>query len=800
MLLLTSVIAQAEGLTTSIPDGAVLGPEARTVTIGFKTSNSWKVICGYANGRFDKLSGKGNGTVTLTLDANQRSDVAYYHLIGIFDNSTKRMIGGLQFIQLPAQMLQQINARCHCGADRDLMFMPDAYSGSSFYRRVAVPLNPQLDSAYAQRHAVVSNNSSIWCFNCDAEIEGLFIMGDVYETSDANFSYQNHSMSGGVCTACGYGTKKPEPVQIPATSIALSAKSLQMSVNTTAQLTATVTPGNSTSVIRWRSSSPDVISVNQAGTLSAKAEGQAAISVETSNGLRAECVVSVIDPSAMNPASYALYTTKTANVPAISNGFRYSVVSMIIPKKGTAVLAKPEGNGLARVIEIDFAQCKTPVYVDVTKLTKHEAHSFRGGNPATRYTPLDDKTHKKSTVVSKKYCTLCGHVESEFQELEEIDQAHSFNKRGECTLCFIKLGEYTIEFTSGVTEEPVHFDFPYRDSFFSESSLITNNHLARASMALAANAYVSPDDGGDKLLEAMGFRIVHRGNYKETGSEFDNNFVAFRIATKEIEVNNTKYELFGVFVRGTPGHSFEWYSNFDIGTGQTHRGFTLSARNVIDTLSSKLNQSTSNLPKKIWITGHSRGAAIANIVANQFSEDSRVDARNIYTYTFACPAVSRNAVSNSIIKNYNNPGDFVANVPLAEWGYGRHGYTFNFPLSLAAKFEAKYKALWSAKYEGNYQSKYVPTWDIYSLVREPPHENSAKGRALHTTGGFIGGKATLDEVKAAWSGIVGNNIEHLDNTFKIITYVMQNKDMGIPYSHGQEFYLAWMDLVAGEFK
>lgn len=87
---------------------------------------------------------------------------------------------------------------------------------------------------------------------------------------------------------------------------------------------------------------------------------------------------------------------------------------------------------------------------------------------------------------------------------------------------------------------------------------------------------------------------------------------------------------------------------------------------------------------RVLITGHSRGAAVANILGARLV-DGRADSETngslaperIYDFTFESPTTSLSAdVADrryASIFNIVNPEDVITRVPLVEWGYGRYG-------------------------------------------------------------------------------------------------------------------------------
>ena len=73
--------------------------------------------------------------------------------------------------------------------------------------------------------------------------------------------------------------------------------------------------------------------------------------------------------------------------------------------------------------------------------------------------------------------------------------------------------------------------------------------------------------------------------------------------------------------------------------------------------------------KVILITGHSRGAAIANILGTFFEAS---DGFSSYTYTFATPntTTDKNASSYKTIFNIKNADDLIPYLPIETWAFG----------------------------------------------------------------------------------------------------------------------------------
>ena len=89
-------------------------------------------------------------------------------------------------------------------------------------------------------------------------------------------------------------------VAVNATGISLSKTSLDMNINDTVNITATVTPDNTTNkAVTWASSDPSIATVDSNGKVTAVKEGSVKITATTSDGSNqfATCTVNVKDPN-----------------------------------------------------------------------------------------------------------------------------------------------------------------------------------------------------------------------------------------------------------------------------------------------------------------------------------------------------------------------------------------------------------------------------------------------------------------------------------------------------------------------
>ena len=274
--------------------------------------------------------------------------------------------------------------------------------------------------------------------------------------------------------------------------------------------------------------------------------------------------------------------------------------------------------------------------------------------------------------------------------------------------------------------EDVTVMLPYRDFeiplVFSEKVFYENPYeyhhdLAFLSLCMEISAWTEDEYNGwgedvaddDPLAERRSARI--RGFFELLGfSDISCRYygkslnatvdkAAYTIACKPLSTGET---LIAVAVRGL-GYGAEWSSNFHLETeGPYHTGFNEAAYVIYRDVLQTVKEAGTGV--KIWISGYSRGAAIANLLAAElvdlslgssvrWPEDTggvpmdAFQAEDIFTYTFATPqGVTKKANPHALryasIYNIVNPGDAVPNVAPAGWGFTRFGTTREFNTSL----------------------------------------------------------------------------------------------------------------------
>ena len=216
----------------------------------------------------------------------------------------------------------------------------------------------------------------------------------------------------------------------------------------------------------------------------------------------------------------------------------------------------------------------------------------------------------------------------------------------------------------------------YKDSLLLRSSNMSDPdpELAKIGAGLAASAYNQSNI--ETAFRQMGMSKINSYNYSRVSDFQDNDYVGFMIGKKEVCFDGKSTVLYFVAVRGTPS-SAEWYSDFNVGLGDDHEGFRLAANDITTALEDHFFAKDGHDPstRKVFLCGHSRGAAVANLVAGDLSDSSYsyIDRSGVFAYTFACPRVKIDAAAYNNIFNFNYSGDLITQVPLESWGFGRYG-------------------------------------------------------------------------------------------------------------------------------
>ena len=237
----------------------------------------------------------------------------------------------------------------------------------------------------------------------------------------------------------------------------------------------------------------------------------------------------------------------------------------------------------------------------------------------------------------------------------------------------------------------------YEDGYFMGNANTYDGGLALLSLG---STFSSIDENkGENFYDTMGYDRITFHGYEGEPTE---DSVAFTLAHKKINDN----DLVALSIRGFD-YKKEWANNLIIGKEGDHNGWSLRTNEIYAELKFYL-QDYSNL--KLWITGYSRGGAIANMLSSKIikSDEIEVSNENMYVYTFETPRglLAENAVAYENVHNVVNEADAIAKITPAKYGLYRCGtdqYIYDETVdSLLRQFDSKIKLDSFVPKNGNY--------------------------------------------------------------------------------------------------
>ena len=180
--------------------------------------------------------------------------------------------------------------------------------------------------------------------------------------------------------------------------------------------------------------------------------------------------------------------------------------------------------------------------------------------------------------------------------------------------------------------------------------------------------------------------VVIRGTAEDDDwdSDFDMGDIRIKKLKKDGQLNNKNLSELGYDTkyRNELNHFIDGYDDWEC--DYHHAGFDIISNRLLDAIDEYIN----NIPKDsqgeicYWITGHSMGAGVANIIAAKLIDKGYKD--NVYCYTFAAPNTfyrtdnkddyrEPHGVKYRCIFNIVNDDDFVPKLPMEECGWTRYG-------------------------------------------------------------------------------------------------------------------------------
>ena len=570
---------------------------------------------------------------------------------------------------------------------------------------------------------------------------------------------------------------------VKVSGISLDRSSISVSIGSSVQLNASVEPENAQNkTVHWESSNPAVASVS-AGLVTAKSKGTAIITARTDDGgYTATCTVTVSQPVtgiSLNQSSISIIKGKTyqlsasiqpsgasnRNVTWSSSNSNIATVSssgkVSAKAAGTATITVTTKDG-SKTAKCTVTVKNEPIKVTGVSLNRSQITLFAGksenltaavkpSNAANKGITWQSSNTNVATVDSG------GRITARTEGTATITVKTNDNgKTAKCTVT-VKPYNSNIKSTGQLVlgdanrKMNVSFDanwlntdsYSYNHNlakFCSQISLLTYSSVENLRNGLNNLGFKTFDEDPSAAQLKNGYSNGNAAIYwpSKSNSVYSKN--SFIITRKEYVRNGEKHTVVLVALRGTTGN--EWYSNFDPRgkldkknyNGSGHYYFEQAAQFVKNNLDSYLRRSNLTGGKNIEfiITGHSRGAAVANVLAAKLIDSSKSGSSiypaksKIFTYTFASPNTTKsNTRANTIytnIFNFVNPEDFVTKVLPGAWGYGRYGVTLTLPSKTNESGYSYniYKNKMSSEFRKYYGSNYVPygtgEFEVFSVI------------------------------------------------------------------------------------
>ena len=524
--------------------------------------------------------------------------------------------------------------------------------------------------------------------------------------------------------------------------------------------------------------------------------------------------------TAMGEAEFAgCNSLKSINVD-VNNSAYSSVDGVLFNKEKTVLLYYPHGrpytqyavpNGVATIFEFAFADCTRLTSIEIpSSVTYIIDMAFNGCRSLKDVYYFGSKAQWKQISIGSYNEPLLNakiHYNSTSSDIGKIN------------------GEF--QYGSQLSDRFASYSFSYDESWFNKASTVYNHELAKMSMRMTM-AGCGTKNGRDKALFIK--KLLKDLNFNEDSitAEYPTptrDSIGYTLAYKSLQDGST---LVSVVIR-SGGYGAEWASNFTIGLTNEHQGFSEAASQVIEGIEAYLKKYEAEMTGdiKFWVTGYSRGAATANLVAQRLdvkaekSDSDNIKKSNIFAYCFECPRNMQKIWDDSYYSKYNNIfnivnyADIVTKVAMPYWGYTRYGIDVILP-------SPENTSNYSAAYEGmlkEYDNIAAGVTDAKmsakkaaSLVQNQGSLTNEVARLLSTI--FVSQDIYCveyeDDMRTVMAATQNEDVDINEVLLLVIKYfpylpgmlslypIIHEIGKEIAHAHYPELCLAWMDSLSGK--
>ena len=179
--------------------------------------------------------------------------------------------------------------------------------------------------------ASATNKEVTWS-SSNPGVAGVSNTGLVTATGDGTATITATTTDGGKTARCNVTVNS----KVAVTGVTIDEEAITLEVDGTLQLTATVAPANATNkAVTWTSSNTSIAEVSNLGLVTAKALGQAAITVTTTDGGKvATCNVTVAPPQDIEKHNWTIVDCSSSWHNADGSPHPFTVTSLLNDERG----------------------------------------------------------------------------------------------------------------------------------------------------------------------------------------------------------------------------------------------------------------------------------------------------------------------------------------------------------------------------------------------------------------------------------------------------------------------------------
>jgi len=450
-----------------------------------------------------------------------------------------------------------------------------------------------------------TSSANAYFQSSDPSICTVSSSGEVVAKNPGTTYINVYSKISSVAPYCKITVKQVEP-----TSVSLPT-SIEMTAGETRTLTPTVYPSNAQTSYSWYSSDSNIASVSSNGTITAKKHGSATISVQTSNGLRASCVVAVqkkkLNLTSSHTSSLVEKGTDIMLTADVSDANIYYTLDNSMPSRSSSLYNHP--------ISINSSTCIKaiaihPDYLDSDILElKYEVTSLQLERTLPNHGALDYPNHilpcfifnspiKQDSEFDKIQVLMNGQ-QVEFESIIETNRLYIIPTQDiENSNLSITLPERSISNYSNEPNENIFVSFGYTDPEFSQvlkwdsnSRLMENGDWYIWDMPSSfPNSSCRPKEfQSTPVLALKGIKDIY------------SNFIRYYYLTND----NT---LMGWFRNTTYGNEYV----LGDGTNNKHEDAVMIASDVKKYVGTEYNNGLIKIDNTLWLWGDNKSGQVGN--------------------------------------------------------------------------------------------------------------------------------------------------------------------------------------------